>query len=1524
MPGNLARPESGEKPADLFQKLKSREIPIEERIQLAQIHWTDQNFDLPYKQLYFLRWIFEVEFFEPHRSNKSGKVEPFNSPVHYPVFWKFLRQLVSDSIPASDLSTVLRGTPSILLLRHTLLEWSNLFEDVEFSQDVCSTLKIIFPVISQRLPLDLSLELLNQIFKGLMKLPRPTSESVEQIILLIINGVLPTIKLPSHSRKALSSIILDHQFLDLMLQAAFSSHVTSALKSLILQIIRSLAFDVESLKAVYLNEKSPIEWLQSLHSIGKKSHERAASVIEIVGHLVSELVCELPSLRSQLFSQHIASSAPQSSNSRTVAVDLAYLHATRTLILRVVNHSSQVLKELGSSQLSNLAASMSSHKMILQKIVHSNLYDPGQPTQHDILDQIANYCTLHLSNSSDVIAMDSLQILVDLLSLDYTLIEIRLSTILENLIVLPCGPNNSGPIREFLDGVFSWFSKAKQIPNLIDKWIEIIEAKFSQFSLRDISNGPLMNRMFIERAHEEIRLSLTSAQMAVMHDSLRSKFRSATQSSAFCEGDSHLEPSPKRRRISGTKASSTRKEGEPAEEADGTCGQNTELLALISNLYELFVTSASRSSLQSREWSNISMKISSFGGEIINTVLAPTLQRWPPSNSSKNRFRKLKNPSEQALLASTFRILASVAQVQGLNTSSELDTLELSEWLELLQQVSGRKKNSLNPELSFELIHLCLEFTSQRLSCLKDVDPTIPRAAYQTIFNLVEECSNLGDCSWNGSVLSLTSAELPLATWHCLTTRYLSEFATSATLEQINQFAQIAIKFDSLPHSPQAPDATRGELFSFLGVNRMVLRSPLLLECTTLRDPLLGKLLAAFETIMPLDDDTAVSQIDASQMHSVDDLYDVVSYMPLSYLNKWFRKRLFNWSFLWNEALLSQQIASPCKPSHSLCLFRSRVFLCRILSDPLSPANPEMMKQAVATTIKIFASFDKEEDQDLLIKVTECMISEIITKLMKDMKSGETSESSFELLDQLCKALSQRIKHAAKAIIKSKSIQTENRLIISPLQSIADYGRNNILDSNQEANGEKSAFIQRFQQLIRPVLVNLESALKKSRAKASSNPSNLGLLELGKIHLQLCRIDDKLFTFKDSLIDLKALLPSIDQIEEYRLGMKVSDAHPQSEEILPECLDLFEEMIQIHRHRYGMEPRDCIHAFLTLIISHAHLRIISAEDEEDDFLVKLRNSLIRSCKKAHPNESREALRMILNEINDCSRRFTGSNLAQPCELGSHLFNRFRTLIDVAVVLVMNYSCHDTNDTNLEHQSANNGLEEVVLKLLKSLKVCDLDNKQGTINPQQVNNFYVWKTDLLDQLCTAEALRIGRSSLPEVLETLIGLSTRKEFQTVQLLHDKLVSITSHLNQESLKRSLVNQFPILVRLLSQLMVPTLDMKNYSRLMTDLTSTNRLIAPFSKHAPFLVVDLVSKISITRSSSSVEAFVNHGLFSLISTMGKFERNSIGHRILESQHFIPAADEDYHLHADDQSNTLLNWKKILKNWEAFRYKGTD
>ncbi|KNE93943.1 hypothetical protein PSTG_12742 [Puccinia striiformis f. sp. tritici PST-78] len=1511
-------------PAELFRSLRSRDIPVEQRIKLAQLHWNDPKFDLPYKQLYFLRWIFEVEFFEPKNSNKRTNTESFNSPVHYPVFWKCLHQLVSD-LQHSDLSTVLGGASPIILIRHTLLEWSNLFEDLEFSGDVYSTLKVIFPIIAQRLTFDLSLDFINQIFHGLKKLSSPISDPVEQTVLLIINGILPTIEHTLNSRKAFNSIILNPEFLNRTLQVTFSPYATSSLKSLVLQIIQTLTLNVENLKKVNLNQESPIEWLEALHLTGKKDPKMAAAVIEIVTHLVSALIRELPNLRSQLFSQHLASIAPQSSNGRSVAVDLAYLHATRTFILHVINNSCEVLKDLGSSTSSNLSASMTSHKVIIRQILNSNLYDPAQPSQHEILDEIAEHCTSHLSSSSRIIAMDSLHILVDLLSLDYTLIEVRLTTILENLIVSPSDSNSSGPMCQFFDGVFNWFSKAKQIPNLFSKWIEIIEAKLPQYSLREISSGPLMDKTFIERAHEEIRLSVSSAQMAVIHDLLSSKFRSIIQSSAICPDEPAAEPSSKRRKISAQKATSPSKE-EPTAEAIGTIHQNANLSGVISNFYELLVISASRSSLQSKEWSSLSKRISSFGGEIINTIVMPTLQRWPATNSSKNRFRKFKSLSEQTVLASAFRVLASVLQVQGLHTSSELDALELLEWLELLHQVSSRKTDHHSPELSFELVHILLEFTSQKLSCLKSVDPIIPHTAYETIFKLIEDCTNHSN-SWNGFIVSLTSAELPSALWHYLTTTHLSEFATLATPDQINQFAQIAIKLGS-----QNPDASdQRERLGLLSVNRMVLRSPVFLECASLREPLLKQLVAAFEGIMPLDADSTLSQLDVYQLDSVNSLYDIISDLPLSYLTKWARKRLFNWSFAWNEALLSKKLTSATPPSQALSVIRSRAFLCRILSDPLSSANAEMMKQAIGTTIKSLGPFgtEEEENQDSLIKVTDNLIIGIIAKLMKNMKSGEDSESSFKLLDQFCVALSTRIKPVAKTIIKNKLINSKDMIIISPLKFIAEYGRIHIIDTSREADEEETIFIQRFQSLIRPLVDSLEAALKKTRAKTSSNLSNLAVIELGKIYLQLSRLDGNQTKLNENLIDLKQLLPSIDQIKTTSDHCQLSQ---NETEILAENLDLFEEMIQINRHRYGTKPKDCVTAFQTLVISHLHLRssISGGADENLEFQSKLRNSFIKSCKNSNINESSGALRMILNEINGCSQMFIGHKSKQSCDPTSHLFNRFRNLLDVAVLLVLNYPGHD-------EQGSNSSLEEVILKLLKSLKLIDLDDQQELISPRETLNFYRWKAELIDQICIQDAHMIGRSSLLEILETLIDLGKRKEFQTIQSLHDILVSITSHLNQDCLRRSLINHFPLLVDLLSRLMIPTLNMKNYSRLISDLSSTNKFIAPFSKHAPFLITNLISKISQTTtntsssshlSSNSIEGFVNHGLFSLISTMGKFERNSIGYRILEqsNQFHSSSSFDDHHLLLldDHNSNCLLNWKKILKNWETLRYKGTD
>jgi hypothetical protein len=47
------------------------------------------------------------------------------------------------------------------------------------------------------------------------------------------------------------------------------------------------------------------------------------------------------------------------------------------------------------------------------------------------------------------------------------------------------------------------------------------------------------------------------------------------------------------------------------------------------------------------------------------------------------------------------------------------------------------------------------------------------------------------------------------------------------------------------------------------------------------------------------------------------------------------------------------------------------------------------------------------------------------------------------------------------------------------------------------------------------------------------------------------------------------------------------------------------------------------------------------------------------------------------------------------------------------------------------------LEEVILKLLKILKMIDLDDQQRGSSQQEVLNLYAWKTDLIDQICTQE-------------------------------------------------------------------------------------------------------------------------------------------------------------------------------------------
>lgn len=1500
------------RPADLFQCLRSRDIPVEQRIKLAQHHWSNEDFQLQHKQIYFLRWIFEADLYESKKTskNQSSLSEPKPpSPVQYPAFWEFLDQLVAD-IHTQDLSVIVGGASSIILLRHALSEWPDLLDDPAWSKRALSSLGVIFPIISQRLSFDVSLELVHGIFERLDNLQSPISASADEMIMLILQGLLPSIQQTSCSRKAFNFLVMNEEVLNRILGILASAHVTPSVKATVLQTIKSLVLSLENLKKIHSSKENQIEWLGAFRHAGRTNPTMSLVASEVVSELLSTLIRDLPDLRSQLFHHH----GPLSSNSQSNATDLACLHTSRSFILHVLDCSYEVLRDLGSLTASNLPDCTARLKEIIELIRDCNLYDPVDPSQHQILDRIANDCTHQLSNSSFCVARDSLQILICFLSLDHTLIEVRLAIILEKLIAPLHSSHFLEPIFQFCDGVFDWFSKSKQIPCLFTHLIQISEAKLCEISLQEFSKGPLMDRKFIERFHEEIRLSIPSAQMVAIHELLSTKLRTVLQNLVACQDSQSLEPSRKKRRTSLAKALPLQKD-ESQEGPTRASDQDANLCVIISVFYEIFIIAASRSPLQPKGWSGLSKKSATFVGELVNKILLPILQRWPPCQSSKNRFRKWKESSEQIVAASTFRVLAATIQAQGCNGFPELEALDLSEWLELPCEVSGRRKVQLNPQLSYELIHLLLEFTSQTVSCLKPVDPIIPRTVYQAILELIDDHAELENSIWNGSVICLTPAQLPCALWHLLTTAHLSDFSNLATREQLDQFTKILFKLGPAAPLQQLHDShTQKDCFNFFEINQMVFAAPITLECNHLHEPFVQQLLQCFTNIITLDENAASAQSSATQSRRVNYLYETISYLPLSYLTKRARKFLLRWSFLWSDVLALSTLSTEDFLASAI---QARSFLFRLLSDSVCVINPEMMKQVVGGTIKFLSYSHPEGDQESLAEVTGRLISVMITRLIQNMKSEVDAEASFELLGQFCLALAEHIRNVVKAISKSKSIKWQHRLIISPLESIAEHAATISARLDRQPRPEDSAFCLRFRQVVLPILNSLEKALKKVRVKGNLTFSNLGLSDLGKIYLRLCRIDESQSRIENCAIDMKSLSSSLKRLNESPIECKLSDCHSFREKAIPKCLELFEEMIEVHRNRRVVEVKGCRQAFKILTMLHLNFRLKKSIQDDDgyNFHQNFKRSFVQSCKKSTPEEAHDALAMILGETSRSCQKFIDSKDCQSTTADTALLTRFQIVIDLGILLILNFPADE--DHHVDNLNRCNRLTkgDITLTLLKCLKIIDLrniDNPDGR-DDQKLINFYTWKTDLIEQLCIEKVREIGCSVLV-ILETLIDLSNRKEFQSNQLLHDRLVSIASLLNQECLRRPLVNHFSLVIKLLVNLMVPKLDLGTYSRLITDLTSTNQFVPPFSKHSPFLLVVLVEKITrVSSRTSSLEGFMNHGLFSLISTMGKFERSSVGRLILETYE-----------QTDDHENSIMNWKKILKDWESFRYKGTD
>ncbi|MBW0462351.1 hypothetical protein O181_002066 [Austropuccinia psidii MF-1] len=1469
-------------PEELFLALRSSNYAIEERILLAQTHWSSPSFTLGHKDIYFLKWMLEPDLHDPKRKRKSD--DPLTSPAHLEIFWAFLHQLII-KVESQDLVNLISVSGFLPLARATISGWSNLSKNPEAFSNTLSSLQTLWPLLCQRLSFELSVELFHGFLQSLIQETAPVAGQIEEMALLILKGLLSIIQQPSNYRKALNAI-LKQNLLILQLKISLKLTFGSTLGVLILRMMYDLIFNVENVKKLLHAGDGQLDWLDSFRIASQADDETTLAVFEILPHFLQIFAREWPRFQSQLSNSSRSHNGSQFALGRTPTTPLAHFHASRTLALNIFSSSHKLIKALGSAGSIELnSRSVEKFKVIVGLIMDCNIYEPTEAVHHEILDSIAHDCISYLADESISTVSHAWEVLVYLLKMDYDLIGHRLDSILPHLV----GPSPSevliNPVLIFLNTLFDWYSKAKQLPVLLTKFIDTIESRLGQFSLDAITNGPLMSRIISERSHEEIRLSMSYTQMSLMHDSLSHRLLNGLLR-ARIQPEGHIsERSSKRRKLSAIESSPAAKPEDLIVQTPKPSVENRDFCIVLSFFYDIFAIAASRSSLQSKERSDLSAKLSSFGSQIIKTIIQPTLEQWPP-RKGKNRFRKWTNFIEQSILASAFRTLTSIFRSQSRQLSPEIE-VSLTEWLEFFPLIFEVKKQRVNPELITELMRLCLEFTSYKLFLMKSIDLTIPHAVYNALFLLIENLADSPECSlWSGRIAPITFADCPCAIWHYLTTLHLSEFTTLATPTQLSKFAEILV--NSCAQTDKTYQ-TKSFDISIADITQDCLSAPAFHEAYRLREPMMKQLIKAFDCILPLSEDANNTsfQLSIQQLKKANQLYCIISVFPLSYLTKSIRKFLLSWTLLWNK-VLSIQRASKSEGKHSfVSRCHSRSSLCKLLQDSNYSIKCAALKEATNLAVLCLAegSHGHQGDKNL-DEMTQTMLTAIIAHLFKNAKTGKRSD--VELLSPLFSALVLRVEAMAQVFDFSGGVRSEDQMLFASLQALADHAQSSFAATLQICT--QVLLPQPLHDIIEPLLQSLQRIFKNFHSQQKVVPG-VGLLKLYKVYLQLRRITEpEKFENTKFPIDLTPFLPILHgenkrENQSSVLSLTALQVAPQ------EVLEVFEEMIQIQRCQFLPLPRSCVNAFQILVMSHIRFRMEKSSLISDEaHRSSMRRLLIQSCKNSTEKEFESALTMVLDES---SRAFESCRLKS---IGQENSIRGYILIDVAVTMALN------GPTSLASE-AKKFEEDCVLKLFKYIRLlseCPDDNSDSKIK------FLFWKTSLIDQICIHKMYRINRHCMLEILETLTELSFLPFSQTHQSLHEQLVAITLRLNHEHCHRSLTAMFPLLLSLFAQLLAPSLDLTAYSRLLADFSSTSALNGAFSKHAPFFLIRLMSNLPKHRTPT-----LEYGLTSLVNTLGKFERSSVGSMIHENPNQFDVYEYD----------VQMIWRKTLKAWETSRWR---
>ncbi|KAH9807099.1 hypothetical protein DFH28DRAFT_1140423 [Melampsora americana] len=1274
--------------------------------------------------------------FHPTKPNSSSFL---NSLIQKDQFWSSFHQILSQSTQTQFIQSLSKSSiQSFIQLSFNSL--SSLLNTFTHSKHICDSLIVLIKSISNRTSFESITDLLKSILDVLINLQVSISLEFEEIILILIHDLLSSLPQTSNQRK---SILLasDQDFIHLLLSSISKVGLTSSIGSSLVRFLTNSIFHIDQLKRSLSHNtasrgiEKESDWLSSLRLTVTHQPQLATSAIQLLPYLIQALIKERSVIQAHVFAPIAATSTRPTS---TELAQITNLESSQDFILHFLLSSHQLIQALVllSTDSELVQHATNSIKTFTGDILTANLYSLSSRFHFEVLDQIASECVERLIESPEI-ATNAFQTLSDILSIDYRVIETRLPQILQSLFSKTFDePSLLTVIESFLSSLIEWFSKAKQIPQLLNLIHDALDQNLAKSSLPILISAPFNSSVIIRKLQNELLLSVSSAQLNQAHATASDRLLHTYRTIFPFRGSDDERFSKKPKRSPESTESTT-----PIKSLtnDLICPSEVDVVRCVtySHFYIILATATARSLLHTQD-PQLKVALDDTLSELTSMISALC-----PESKKNKRARSsdgfLDRPEIQTVAATIFEIINATSELRHPPTS--LTTKDLSRWLKFLSKAVN-EKCELNPALMVQITQAALLQISANVTS-DGIPGDTTSLAYDVILQLLDfKIQADMDTAWNGAFHSLTSSQIPCAIWYSFSTIHLSNFSDHGSSEQLKRLSRIILSCPPFPLIQTMEKKSQASIckpssITFRQANAAFVSSPSLHELVRVCTSLLETGLDILRHVSSSDQISTLSSRDTTEnllLESIG-LFAILAKLPLDCLPKSTRIEYLQKSLDWSLKIClgsSKKTSSRDDKIQTLVLnanIYSLQYITSLICATETTVDESLMSKVLSLATLLLSNkidWESNDQNDVLYELSEIYIEQAISFIFRSM--SHLKLSSPKAWEGMSSILLSRITKSQADL--DRSTVKPNGLVIKALDSII-----NSISSSAPKHGASDHQVHDSWIKFVKALVQCTGEMVDLVSMTTSS-LNAFQLEICSSHFRLVRIVGSIgLQVHPSKLPISKVIftldPNSSPITDCQTLVPSFNSPHQSL-----ILRVIEEMINTRRTQVTQTVAgghtSLIKAFQTLTVLYIS-SLVHTRGEVTQQVRELKHHYSVACRMLSPEEYSETLAALLE---DYDRVLSSLNTTSKSARLDSLVKQLKATLDIGSILILH---------------APEGLGKVSQTYLSSF----IRRFQHPIfGSLQSCEMILWRSRFLESLCTFKIKFIGRQDIALILELVL--------------------------------------------------------------------------------------------------------------------------------------------------------------------------